>query len=144
MRVSILSLTIILSAAEKAMSVCELKEHHTDATETVNNLCNKLRQKRLQLLNTDVLGGADWYLLTPTLIWKVSKPSLVRQIHLSVWFLSARASQNNQSRKIKELDKKLRHKLREKTSARMKLLQELVPDCDKCVGRSILTGKLQA
>ncbi|CAF2230408.1 unnamed protein product [Brassica rapa] len=82
------------------MSVCELKEHHTDATETVNNLCNKLRQRHLQLLNTDVvwdcicsglglfvlrpvlisvkmnfdsgqvLGGADWYLLTPTLIWK--------------------------------------------------------------------------
>nr|VDD43695.1 unnamed protein product [Brassica oleracea] len=123
------------------MSVCELKEHHTDATETVNNLCNKLRQRHLQLLNTDVvwdcicsglglfvlrpilisvkmnfdsgqvLGGADWYLQTPTLIWKVSKPSLVRQIHLSVWFLSAGASQNNWSRKIKELDKKVRHKL---------------------------------
>ncbi|CAF1905753.1 unnamed protein product [Brassica oleracea] len=129
------------------MSVCELKEHHTYATETVNNLCNKLRQRRLQFLNTDglcfsssssqsirsglglfvlrpvliyvkmnfdsgqVLGGADWYLLTPTLIWKVSKPSLVRQIHLSVWFLSAGASQNNRSRKIKELDKKVRHKL---------------------------------
>ncbi|CAN6810133.1 unnamed protein product [Brassica oleracea] len=123
------------------MSVCELKEHQTDATETVNNLCNKLRQRRLQLLNTDVvwdcicsglelfvlrpvlisvkmnfdsgqvLGGADWYLLTPTLIWKVSKPSLVRQIHLSVWFLSAGASQNNWFRKIKELDKKVRHKL---------------------------------
>ncbi|KAL0687890.1 hypothetical protein Bca4012_087567 [Brassica carinata] len=74
-----------------------------------------------------VLGGADGYLITPTLIWKVSKPSLVRQIHLSVWFLSAGASQNNRSRKIKEFDKK-----------------ELVPDCDKCVGRSILTGKLQA
>ncbi|WZZ25106.1 hypothetical protein YC2023_008507 [Brassica napus] len=123
------------------MSVCELKEHHTDATETVNNLCNKLRQRRLQLLNTDVvwdcicsglglfvlrpvlisvkmnfdsgqvLGGADGYLITPTLIWKVSKPSLVRQIHLSVWFLSAGASQNNRSRKIKEFDKKVRHKL---------------------------------
>ncbi|WZZ58910.1 hypothetical protein YC2023_059017 [Brassica napus] len=68
------------------MSVCELKEHHTDATETVNNLCNKLRQRCLQLLNTDglcfsssssqsicsdlgfgqVLGGADWYLQTPS------------------------------------------------------------------------------
>ncbi|CAN6920578.1 unnamed protein product, partial [Brassica oleracea var. botrytis] len=58
-----------------------------------------------------VLGGADGYLITPTLIWKVSKPSLVRQIHLSVWFLSAGASQNNRSRKIKELDKKVRHKL---------------------------------
>ncbi|KAF3516252.1 hypothetical protein DY000_02061107 [Brassica cretica] len=90
------------------MSACERKEHHTDATETVNNLCNKLRQRRLQLLNTD-----DWYLLTQTLIWKISKPSLI-----------------------------IRKK--EKISAQMKLLQELVPDCDKCVGRSILTGKLQA
>ncbi|KAG5389223.1 hypothetical protein IGI04_030764 [Brassica rapa subsp. trilocularis] len=116
------------------MSVCELKEHHTDATETVNNLCNKLRQRHLQLLNTDglcfsssssqsicsglgfgqVLGGADWYLLTPTLIWKVSKPSLVRQIHLSVWFLSAGASQNNRSRKIKELDKKAKSSTKKK------------------------------
>ncbi|CAG7862224.1 unnamed protein product, partial [Brassica rapa] len=26
----------------------------------------------------------DWYLLTPTLIWKALRPSLVRQIHLSL------------------------------------------------------------
>ncbi|CAF1928232.1 unnamed protein product [Brassica napus] len=103
------------------MSVCELKEHHTDATETVNNLCNKLRQRCLQLLNTDVAkySVAQIGTFKLPLIWKVSKPSLVRQIHLSVWFLSAGASQNNRSRKIKELDKKVRHK-------------------------SILTGKLQA
>ncbi|KAF3598541.1 hypothetical protein F2Q69_00033607 [Brassica cretica] len=116
------------------MSVCDLKEHHTDATETVNNLlvwdciCSGLGlfvlrpiliSVKMNFDSGQVLGGADWYLLTPTFIWKVSKPSLVRQIHLSVWFLSAGASQNNRSRKIKELDK-------------------------KCVGISILTGKLQA
>ncbi|CAN6858871.1 unnamed protein product [Brassica oleracea] len=29
----------------------------------------------------------DWYLLTQILIWKESEPSLLRQIHLSFWFL---------------------------------------------------------
>ncbi|CAN6866623.1 unnamed protein product [Brassica oleracea] len=29
----------------------------------------------------------DWYLLTRILIWKESEPSLLRQIHLSFWFL---------------------------------------------------------
>ncbi|CAN6973683.1 unnamed protein product, partial [Brassica oleracea var. botrytis] len=66
---------------------------------------------KMNFYSGQVLGGTDWYLLTPTLIWKVSKQSLVRQIHLSVWFLSAGASQNNRFRKIKELDKKVRHKL---------------------------------
>ncbi|KAL0731027.1 hypothetical protein Bca4012_027121 [Brassica carinata] len=49
------------------------------------------------------LGGADWYLLTPTLIWKVSKPSL-----------RAGTSQNNRSRKIKELDKKAKSSTKKK------------------------------
>uniref|UniRef100_A0A0D3E525 Endoplasmic reticulum vesicle transporter C-terminal domain-containing protein n=1 Tax=Brassica oleracea var. oleracea TaxID=109376 RepID=A0A0D3E525_BRAOL len=29
----------------------------------------------------------DWYLLTRTLIWKESEPSLLRQIHLGFWFV---------------------------------------------------------
>ncbi|VVB10368.1 unnamed protein product [Arabis nemorensis] len=36
------------------MSVSELKERHAVATETVNNLRDRLRQRRLQLLDTDV------------------------------------------------------------------------------------------
>ncbi|KAF3488280.1 hypothetical protein F2Q69_00057899 [Brassica cretica] len=36
------------------MSVSELKERHAVATETVNSLRDKLRQRRLQLLDTDV------------------------------------------------------------------------------------------
>lgn len=35
------------------MSVAELKERHVAATETVNTLREKLKQKRLQLLDTD-------------------------------------------------------------------------------------------
>lgn len=37
------------------MSVSELKERHAVATETVNNLRDRLRQRRLQLLDTDGL-----------------------------------------------------------------------------------------
>jgi len=37
------------------MSVSELKERHAVATETVNNLRDQLRQRRLQLLDTDGL-----------------------------------------------------------------------------------------
>lgn len=37
------------------MSVSELKERHAAATETVNNLRDRLRQRRLQLLDTDGL-----------------------------------------------------------------------------------------
>ncbi|KAJ4867678.1 hypothetical protein Rs2_50778 [Raphanus sativus] len=36
------------------MSVSELKERHAVATETVNNLRDRLKQRRLQLLDTDV------------------------------------------------------------------------------------------
>lgn len=35
------------------MSVTELKERHMAATQTVNDLREKLKQKRLQLLDTD-------------------------------------------------------------------------------------------
>lgn len=35
------------------MSVAELKERHMVATQTVNDLREKLKQKRLQLLDTD-------------------------------------------------------------------------------------------
>jgi len=35
------------------MSVAELKERHMAATQTVNDLREKLKQKRLQLLDTD-------------------------------------------------------------------------------------------
>ncbi|KAE8723717.1 Guanine nucleotide-binding protein subunit beta [Hibiscus syriacus] len=40
------------------MPVAELKEKHAAATETVNNLKDRLRQKRQQLLDTDVAGYA--------------------------------------------------------------------------------------
>lgn len=40
------------------MSVAELKERHMVATETVNALREKLKQKRLHLLDTDVAGYA--------------------------------------------------------------------------------------
>ncbi|GLT86234.1 hypothetical protein SLE2022_043880 [Rubroshorea leprosula] len=40
------------------MSVPELKERHDAATEKVNRLRERLRQKRLQLLDTDVAGYA--------------------------------------------------------------------------------------
>ncbi|KAL0763750.1 hypothetical protein Bca101_079901 [Brassica carinata] len=40
--------------SEALMSVSELKERHAVATETVNSLRDKLRQRRLQLLDTDV------------------------------------------------------------------------------------------
>ncbi|KAK4761277.1 hypothetical protein SAY87_006170 [Trapa incisa] len=40
------------------MSVTELKERHKTATETVNSLREKLKQKRLQLLDTDVSAYA--------------------------------------------------------------------------------------
>lgn len=35
------------------MSVAELKERHKVATETVNSLRERLKQKRVQLLDTD-------------------------------------------------------------------------------------------
>jgi len=35
------------------MSVTELKERHIAATETVNNLRERLKQRRLSLLDTD-------------------------------------------------------------------------------------------
>lgn len=35
------------------MSVTELKERHLAATETVNNLKERLKQRRLALLDTD-------------------------------------------------------------------------------------------
>lgn len=35
------------------MSVTELKERHSAATDTVNNLRHRLKQKRLSLLDTD-------------------------------------------------------------------------------------------
>lgn len=37
----------------KKMSVTELKERHIAATETVNNLRERLKQRRLSLLDTD-------------------------------------------------------------------------------------------
>ncbi|CAI0377272.1 unnamed protein product [Linum tenue] len=40
------------------MSVAELKERHVAASETVNTLRERLKQKRLQLLDTDVAGYA--------------------------------------------------------------------------------------
>ncbi|KAI6701210.1 hypothetical protein NL676_015534 [Syzygium grande] len=40
------------------MSVAELKERHKVATETVNSLRERLKQKRVQLLDTDVAGYA--------------------------------------------------------------------------------------
>ncbi|GFQ00972.1 guanine nucleotide-binding protein subunit beta-2 [Phtheirospermum japonicum] len=40
------------------MSVAELKERHMAATETVNTLRDRLKQKRLPLLDTDVAGYA--------------------------------------------------------------------------------------
>lgn len=58
------------------MSVSELKERHAVATETVNNLRDRLRQRRLQLLDTDglcffsssffffaILRSVFWFLL---------------------------------------------------------------------------------
>ncbi|KAJ0798221.1 putative guanine nucleotide-binding protein, beta subunit [Helianthus annuus] len=40
------------------MSVSELKQRHIAATETVNSLRQRLNQKRLQLLDTDIAGYA--------------------------------------------------------------------------------------
>ncbi|KAL8209196.1 hypothetical protein R6Q57_008608 [Mikania cordata] len=40
------------------MSVSDLKERHIAATETVNSLRERLKQKRLQLLDTDIAGYA--------------------------------------------------------------------------------------
>ncbi|CAH1425925.1 unnamed protein product [Lactuca virosa] len=40
------------------MSVAELKERHTAATETLNSLKERLRERRLQLLDTDVASYA--------------------------------------------------------------------------------------
>ncbi|XP_057436835.1 guanine nucleotide-binding protein subunit beta-2 [Lotus japonicus] len=40
------------------MSVTELKERHLTAAETVNNLRERLKQKRLSLLDTDISGYA--------------------------------------------------------------------------------------
>lgn len=57
------------------MSVAELKERHMAATDTVNSLKDRLRQKRLLLLDTDgsqfslslhpslVVARASWILL---------------------------------------------------------------------------------
>ncbi|XP_071698066.1 guanine nucleotide-binding protein subunit beta-2 isoform X1 [Rutidosis leptorrhynchoides] len=47
------------------MSVTELKERHIAATETVNSLRERLKQKRLQLLDTDVAGYAKSQGKTP-------------------------------------------------------------------------------
>ncbi|KAF2549251.1 hypothetical protein F2Q70_00020734 [Brassica cretica] len=111
------------------MSVCELKEHHTDATKTVNNLCNKLRQRRLQLLNTDglcfsssssqsICSGLG--LLVPSnsnsyLESLKTEPGETDSSQRLV--LSAGASQNNRSRKIKELDKKAKNSSKKKNKS---------------------------
>ncbi|ERN17497.1 guanine nucleotide-binding protein subunit beta-2 [Amborella trichopoda] len=47
------------------MSVAELKEKHLAATATVNSLRERLKQKRLQLLDTDVAGYAKSIGKTP-------------------------------------------------------------------------------
>lgn len=47
------------------MSVAELKERHRTATETVNSLRERLKQKRVQLLDTDVAGYARTQGKTP-------------------------------------------------------------------------------
>ncbi|KAK3412520.1 hypothetical protein EUGRSUZ_I01264 [Eucalyptus grandis] len=47
------------------MSVAELKERHRAATETVNSLRERLKQKRVQLLDTDVAGYARTQGKTP-------------------------------------------------------------------------------
>lgn len=47
------------------MSVTELKERHREATETVNTLRERLKQRRLQLLDTDVAAYAKAQGRTP-------------------------------------------------------------------------------
>lgn len=49
----------------KKMSVTELKERHIAATETVNNLRERLKQRRLSLLDTDIAGYAKSQGRTP-------------------------------------------------------------------------------
>lgn len=44
---------LVRSKSAGEMSVTELKERHKAATETVNSLRERLKQKRLQLLDTD-------------------------------------------------------------------------------------------
>ncbi|KAF3561533.1 hypothetical protein DY000_02012768, partial [Brassica cretica] len=67
----------------------------------------------------------DWYLLTRTLIWKESEPSLLRQIHLSFWFLIIARELARTIGLARETNPS--YARRKKISAQMKLLQELVP-----------------
>ena len=43
------------------MSVTELKERHSAATDTVNNLRHRLKQKRLSLLDTDSIYNLSFF-----------------------------------------------------------------------------------
>ena len=61
------------------MSVSELKERHAVATETVNNLRDRLIQRRLQLLDTD--GFLLLFLLH-------NLPLMVEDILFLVFFIS--------------------------------------------------------
>lgn len=66
------------------MSVTELKERHMAATQTVNDLREKLKQKRLQLLDT------DGYFLLPFLIYcwfRSFKLLLFRDLIFHFYFL---------------------------------------------------------
>jgi len=44
---------VIVNWYSSSMSVTELKERHIAATETVNNLRERLKQRRISLLDTD-------------------------------------------------------------------------------------------